>query len=100
MREDRSAPLCCSARYTPLPTVPPPIIPRFTCCILAAQIAGNQRRGQFFSLLPGLCDPNCRLAPMNANNGGSRFLSDESPSRREKPQAEEAGRCYACSACP
>jgi len=33
MRDAIRAPLSCQARKTPLPTVPPPIIPKFTCCI-------------------------------------------------------------------
>jgi len=48
MREAMRLPLSWSAWKTPLPTVPPPIIPRFTCCIFwGAEVAGNQGRGQF-----------------------------------------------------
>src|SRR5664280_636685 len=55
MREASKEPLCCSAWKTPLPTVPPPIIPRFTCCIRAHRLPGiDLRDNSFFQWLnPG-----------------------------------------------
>src|SRR5687767_279840 len=43
MREESSAPFRCSARNTPLPTVPPPIIPRLTFCIIGRRACREER---------------------------------------------------------